>query len=455
MVLKNKKQLYFLGIGGIGMSALARYFNAHGYAVCGYDKTSTSITNQLIDEGITISFQDTWTALEENLHPQDTLVVYTPAIPSDHTLFGQFNLLGFTLIKRAQVLGEITKNTINLSVAGTHGKTTTSSIVASIFQQSNRAFTAFLGGISTHLNSNYYHQEGHGDWFSITEADEFDRSFLQLRPSYTVITSTDADHLDIYQSKRELEASYQEFSALVADKSHVFYAQNVAQYITGASYSATDQTADFYAVVHKQDSKGTHFSIYDKTCSVVLDDLFVRLPGIHNLENAVGASLMCLRAGVDKHAITQGLASFQGIKRRFQYIIERDDLVYIDDYAHHPSELKAIISSVKKLYPGQAITAIFQPHLYSRTKDFMVDFARELSEVDELILLPIYPARELPIEGVTSAALMTHVNHTRTWCLSKEELLSHLTYKNPPILLTLGAGDIDQLVQPIAALYGH
>ncbi|MBL6730046.1 MAG: UDP-N-acetylmuramate--L-alanine ligase [Bacteroidia bacterium] len=456
MELTDRKNIYFLGIGGIGMSALARYFHSSGYNVSGYDRTSSAITDQLSHEGIQVFFEDKLSSVKDEFiqNPIQTIVIYTPAIPDQNQLMNYFKDQNYKMYKRSEMLGEVTRNTINLSVAGTHGKTTTSSIVASIFQQSQFSFSAFLGGISANLNSNYYRQDNGGDDYSITEADEFDRSFLYLKPTYSVITSTDTDHLDIYGSKEDLEQSYIEYSKLISNTDHLFYAKNKAENIGGVSYSVDDHKADFYTSVRAQNSVGTHFDICNHLGEIYIHDLFISLPGIHNLENALGAALMCRKAGIGVDAIRKGLKDFKGIKRRFQYVIDRNDLLYIDDYAHHPSELKAIISSVRSLYPKRKITAIFQPHLYTRTQDFMSDFAVELSRVDHLILLPIYPARELPIEGVTSEALLQKIDHDDATCILQEQVINDLRSRDLDILLTLGAGDIDQLVEPIYENYG-
>ena len=456
MELTDRKNIFFLGIGGIGMSALARYFHSSGYNVSGYDRTSSAITDQLSHEGIQVFFEDKLSSVKDEFiqNPIQTIVIYTPAIPDQNQLMNYFKDQNYKMYKRSEMLGEVTRNTINLSVAGTHGKTTTSSIVASIFQQSQFSFSAFLGGISANLNSNYYRQDNGGDDYSITEADEFDRSFLYLKPTYSVITSTDADHLDIYGSKEDLEQSYIEYSKLISNTDHLFYAKNKAENIGGVSYSVDDHKADFYTSVRAQNSAGTHFDICNHLGEIYIHDLFISLPGIHNLENALGAALMCRKAGIGVDAIRKGLKDFKGIKRRFQYVIDRNDLLYIDDYAHHPSELKAIISSVRSLYPKRKITAIFQPHLYTRTQDFMSDFAVELSRVDHLILLPIYPARELPIEGVTSEALLQKIDHDDATCIPQNQVINDLRSRDLDILLTLGAGDIDQLVEPIYENYG-
>jgi UDP-N-acetylmuramate--alanine ligase len=457
--LKNSiKHIYFIGIGGIGMSALARYFNQLGVAVYGYDKTPSQLTKTLNFEGIPISFEDNVNQIPEDIVQckTDSLVVYTPAIPKDNVILNFFKQNSFDLRKRAEVLGMVTSETINLSVAGTHGKTTTSCIVATILQHSKLKFSAFLGGISTNLGSNYHHQEGESEeHYSVTEADEFDRSFLRLNPDFSVITSTDADHLDIYGNAKDLQDSYIEFSKLIEAESHVFYAYNKAQGINGLSYSATSNLADYYAHITSKDGRGTQFSIQSKTGDMVMKDLYLNIPGTHNLENAIGASLMTFKAGVDVDSIRKGLKEFSGIKRRFEYVIDTDKVIYIDDYAHHPSELNAIISSVRELYPNKKITAVFQPHLYSRTRDFIEDFGNELSQVDELFILPIYPARELPIAGVTSEALLEETTLKQASCIDKNNLVDALKHKDVEILLTLGAGDIDRLVEPIKKLYGH
>lgn len=444
-----------MGIGGIGMSAIARYFNNAKYEVHGYDKTPSPLTTTLESEGIEVSFTDEVTSIPANIleHKAETLVVYTPAIPHDNQVFNYFKGQGFILKKRAEVLGIITAQTINLSVAGTHGKTTTSCIVATILQHSSKQFSAFLGGISTNLASNYYHQSASGEHFSVTEADEFDRSFLHLKPQYAVITSTDADHLDIYGRKEELELSYKEFASLVLDPQKLFVAYTSKQVISGVTYSASDTNADYCAVISSKSGKGTYFSIHNNLGETVLADLYLNIPGLHNLENAVGATLMTYNAGVSLHDIKKGLANFKGIKRRFEYVLDSEKVIYIDDYAHHPSELRAIISSVRELYPNRKITAVFQPHLFSRTRDFMAEFGHELSQVDELLLLPIYPAREQPMPGVTSEAIMNFVSLSNAECVAKEAVLDTLMHREVQVLLTLGAGDIDRLVLPLKEYY--
>ena len=452
---KQYSHIYFIGIGGIGMSALARYFNQQNLVVCGYDKTPSALTDTLISEGIAITFTDHMDEVPNEFvgNKQNVLVVYTPAIPQGNQLFNYFAANKYDIKKRAAVLGIITSQTTNLSVAGTHGKTTTSSLVATIFKYSSKQFSAFLGGISTNLASNYYYQSGRSEHYSVTEADEFDRSFLQLKPDFTIVTSTDADHLDIYGVKDDLEKSYVDFASLVAEKENVFAAYGKTKNIKGKSYSGSDTKADYYAVVTSRSGKGSNFSIQNNVGEDSIEDLYLNIPGLHNLENAVGAALMSHKAGVSIAEIRQGLAEFAGIKRRFEYIVDKPNCVVIDDYAHHPSELNAIINSVKDLYPSKKITAIFQPHLFTRTRDFLDDFAKELSAVDQLFLMPIYPARELPLPGVTSFSILEKITLKNAKCIEKEDVMAELKKAEVEVLLILGAGDIDRLVNPIKELY--
>ncbi len=452
---KQYSHIYFIGIGGIGMSALARYFNQQNLVVCGYDKTPSALTDTLIREGIAITFTDHMDEIPNEFvaNKQNVLVVYTPAIPQGNQLFNYFAANEYDIKKRAAVLGIITSQTTNLSVAGTHGKTTTSSLVATIFKYSSKQFSAFLGGISTNLASNYYYQSGRSEHYSVTEADEFDRSFLQLKPDFTIVTSTDADHLDIYGVKDDLEKSYVDFASLVAEKENVFAAYGKTKNIKGISYSGSDTRADYYAVVTSRSGKGSYFSIQNNVGDDAIEDLYLNIPGLHNLENAVGAALMSYKAGVSIAEIRQGLAGFAGIKRRFEYIVDKPTCVVIDDYAHHPSELNAIINSVKDLYPSKKITALFQPHLFTRTRDFLDDFAKELSAVDQLFLMPIYPARELPLPGVTSFSILENISLKNATCIEKEDVMAELKKAKVEVLLILGAGDIDRLVNPIKELY--
>ena len=449
---KGYTYYFFLGIGGIGMSALARHLHAQGSKVWGYDKTPSPLTDALASEGIVVSFKDAPSVLPVSIneHKDQILVIYTPAIPQDNELLNFFKEEGVKTIKRAKMLGKLTRDTVNLSVAGTHGKTTTSCMLAAIFKASPLNFSAFLGGISADLNSNYFRQEAPGTHYSISEADEFDRSFLQLRPHMAVITSTDSDHLDIYGNAAEVEASFQEFAQLV--QGDVLVASQKTLQGLGITYSATDPTAYYSVRIIEESSRYTHMHILEDG-KEWLNDIYVNLPGRHNAENAIAAAVLARKAGVDPDHIRSGLKNFQGIKRRFEYILDREDLVFIDDYAHHPSELQSIIGSVKMLYPGKHITAIFQPHLYSRTRDFSEGFAEVLSQVDELILMPIYPAREVPIEGVSSALILDACQASNKRIMSAEEIVAQLDLKQMEVLLTLGAGDIDRIVQPIKNKY--
>ena len=455
--MDKPRYIYFVGIGGIGMSALARYFHNATYVVRGYDKTPSPLTNTLEKEGIGVSFVDAVSEIPDEIlgNKENALVVYTPAIPKDNKILNYFRDNSYSLKKRAEVLGIVTVQTENLSVAGTHGKTTTSCIVATILQYSEKQFSAFLGGISTNLGSNYFYQNGSSEHLSITEADEFDRSFLHLKPNYAVVTSTDADHLDIYGKKEELERSYRDFCDLLEEDDNLFSAYGNSISLGGVTYSSTDKNADYHAIIKNQSGKGTHFSISNNLGKESINDLYLNIPGMHNLENAIGATLMTLKAGVLLDAVRNGLANFKGIKRRFEYVIENENIIYIDDYAHHPSELRAIISSVRELYPDKNITAVFQPHLFSRTQDFLADFALELSKLDDLLLVPIYAAREQPIAGVTSESLLKKITLSSAICLDKQEVLDELKKRNLEVLLTLGAGDVDRLVLPIKEQYGN
>lgn len=445
--------MFFLGAGGIGMSALVRYFLAERKKnVFGYDKTPTNLTQLLINEGCQIFFEDNVDILPMALQQnhEEVLVIYTPAIPKDSTLLQFFNEKGYKVIKRAEALGLITHQTINLSVAGTHGKTTTSAILTSIFKNSQKQFYAFLGGISAQINSNYCYQKGiTSEIYSITEADEFDRSFLKLAPNFAVITSTDADHLDIYGDESSIQATFQEFAHKIENRSHLFYAFSKATIQEGTSYSASYQEADFFAEIKESTPKGSLFDIWYGN-KMWASDLYLPVAGIHNVENALGAILMAFKSGeISLEEIKGGLKNFKGIKRRFEFVFQNDNFTYIDDYAHHPNEIAAFLNSVKSLFPERKITAIFQPHLYSRTNDFYASFGASLSLADEVILLPIYPARELPMHGVNSEMILPYINHGHKQVSEKSNLMKVLENLKIEVILTIGAGDIDQLVSPI------
>ncbi|CAL2083815.1 UDP-N-acetylmuramate--L-alanine ligase [Tenacibaculum sp. 190524A05c] len=438
MGLKNIHNVYFIGIGGIGMSALARYFSRNNKNVSGYDKTPSPITRELEEIGIAVHYEDDISMVDKKvLNEKKTLIVYTPAIPKHHSELNYFRDNNFNVLKRAEVLGKITKNTFCLAVAGTHGKTTTSSILGHIMQPSNA--TAFLGGIAENYNSNLILGE---DKVSVVEADEYDRSFLQLSPNIACVTSMDADHLDIYGEHDSLLESFKEFSDKVTDKLIVAKGLDL-EGLTYAIYEEADYTAFNLRV-----GNGTY--LFDvKTPNDEIKDIEFGLPGRHNIMNALAALSMANLYGVSLIDIKRQLKTFNGVQRRFSYKIKNDDVVLIDDYAHHPTEIKVVESAVREMYPNQKVLAVFQPHLFSRTKDFVEDFAQELSKFDELILLDIYPARELPIEGVTSEWLLSKINNGNKCLLSKEEMKNHVEKSDANIVLMLGAGDIGLLVKEV------
>jgi UDP-N-acetylmuramate--alanine ligase len=442
---------YFLGIGGIGMSALARYFNASGKRVIGYDKTPTPLTDELIREGISIHFEDdieyfrTLTGDDKT-----TVIVYTPAIPKEHRELSYFRANGYRLFKRSEVLGMLTEEAFTIAVAGTHGKTTTSSIVAHLLKSSGQDISAFLGGITRNYGTNFLLGEGLKPGTSavkpivVVEADEYDRSFLTLHPDIAIITSLDADHLDIYGSAQHVTESYNEFAQRVHPDGRLLVKAGLGIQRGHLTYSIR-QAADFRT---ENIRIVNHSYVFDFTGPYgTLQDLTLGLPGIHNVENATAAIAVAQMQGVQPDAIRRGLASYEGVRRRFDYQIKSPGLVYLDDYAHHPEELRACITSVRELYPGRKITGIFQPHLFSRTRDFAEGFAQSLSLLDRLLLLDIYPARELPIEGVSSQMLLDRMSLPDKKLCPREEVLNELGEVD--VLITLGAGDIDQLVQPI------
>jgi UDP-N-acetylmuramate--alanine ligase len=452
MKISDVKTAYFLGIGGIGMSAIARYFNHLGIRVLGYDKTPTALTNELIKEGIQIHFDDNIEIVTSyQLSTDDCLVVLTPAIPANHSEWAWFKNKGFNILKRSQVLGIISESQTTIGVAGTHGKTTTSTLVAHILKQSSVDCNAFLGGISSNYQTNLL-LSGKADGnqqIMVVEADEFDRSFLTLHPSIAIITSTDADHLDIYGAHDALKKSFLDYAnrlvaggTLIIKKELELIHDLTVNYIT---YSINTQ-ADVYA-------KNIVIAHGDYTFDLVYKDTEIKnvqlgIPGLHNVENAVAASAACLLSGVSVQELVTGLLSFKGVKRRFEYIIKSNKQIYIDDYAHHPEELRAIISSVKNMFPNDKIVVAFQPHLFSRTRDFVDGFAESLSLADEAYLLDIYPARELPMEGITSQIIFDKMTNTKH-LVKPDELLEQIANTKPKVFLTLGAGDIDLLVAPI------
>ncbi len=441
MNLNQIHNVYFIGIGGIGMSALARYFKSIGKNVSGYDKTETELTNELIESGIEIHFKDEIGLIPTDYYIENTLVVITPAVPTTHSQWNYFLEREFVVKKRAEVLGLITKDTFCFAVAGTHGKTTTSSILGHILFQSGADVTSFLGGIVENYNSNLI---GTGKSITVVEADEFDRSFLHLYPNIACVTSMDADHLDIYGDSAAIEASFLEFANKITDKSQLFIAKNLN--LEGVTV-AVNENADYKAYNVRIDNGNYVFDV--QTPTEVISNLQFGLPGKHNLTNALMALAMAKTFGTSNDDIAAALKSFKGIKRRFSYQIKESNLVYIDDYAHHPTEIDAVYQAVSELYPNQKVLAIFQPHLFSRTRDFADGFAKSLSKFDEVLLLDIYPARELPIEGITSSWLLDKMTNEHKKVVSKTDLITHILESEAKIIVTIGAGDIGELVHSI------
>ena len=435
MNLQPITNVYFIGIGGIGMSALARYFNANGKVVAGYDRTSTDITEMLEKEGIKVHFTDEVKAIPASFkNTTTTLVVYTPAIPKDHKELTFFQDNGYQVVKRSEVLGFITKNSFCLAVAGTHGKTTTSSILAHIMVESGASVSAFLGGIAENFNSNLVLK---GSEYTVVEADEFDRSFLRLSPNIACITSMDADHLDIYGDEQHLIEGFHEFAGKIKPGGSLIVRNGLN--IAGETYGLEDNSDYSFQNIHIVDGI-YHFDF--KYIGGIYKDITFMKPGRHNLLNALAAIAMAVKAGIAPEKLLPHLATFKGVKRRFSYIIKEKDFVFIDDYAHHPSEINALYQAVTEMYPNTPKTIVFQPHLFTRTRDFMNDFAKSLSQFDEVILLDIYPARELPIEGITSQVLLEKITTSKKTLVSKTELIPLLLKKRPQLLLAVGAGDI-------------
>ena len=438
MNLKTIHNVYFIGIGGIGMSAIARYFSVNGKVVAGYDKTPTPITKSLEEIEIEVHFEDAVKNIPISfLNKEKTLVVYTPAVPKNHLQLNYFKDNGYTVLKRAEVLGEITKNTFCLAVAGTHGKTTTSSILGHIMQPEKA--TSFLGGIAENYNSNLILGE---DKVSVVEADEFDRSFLKLSPNIACVTSMDADHLDIYGENEFLQQSFRDFASKVSDT--LIVAKGLP--LKGLTY-AVNEEADYKAYNVKIEEGKYVFDV--KTPTSEIKNVVFHLPGNHNMMNALAALAIADVYGVSLEKIKEQLGSFKGVQRRFSYKIKTEEVVLIDDYAHHPTEIKAVAQSVREMYPKEKVLAVFQPHLFSRTRDFADDFAEALSLFDEVLLLDIYPARELPIKGVTSSWLLEKITIDTKKLVSKEKLSDEIIKSESKIVAMLGAGDIGLLVDKV------
>ncbi len=442
MNLNQIQNVFFIGIGGIGMSALARYFKYIGKEVSGYDKTPTILTTELIESGIDIHFEDDINLIPKNYFIENTLVIITPAVPKNHSQWNYFLERNYQVKKRAEVLGIITKDTFCFAVAGTHGKTTTSSILGHILHESGADVTAFIGGIVENYNSNLI---GSGKTVTVVEADEFDRSFLHLHPNIACVTSMDADHLDIYGTSDAIKESFTEFADKVVDKNKLFITSELP--LSGVVVGVNQEEA-IYNAFNIRIVDGSY--VFDvKTPNGILKDFRFGLPGRHNLMNALMALAMAVNFGTPTVSIARALASFKGIRRRFSYQIKSENLVYIDDYAHHPTEINAVHQAVRELYPGKKVLAVFQPHLFSRTRDFVDDFAKSLSQFDEVLLMEIYPARELPMEGVTSEWLLSKIDNPNKRIISKEDLIPTMLKNNAPIMVTIGAGDIGEMVQDI------
>ena len=451
MNLKALKHIYFLGIGGIGMSAIARWFIANGYALAGYDKTATPLTNALQAEGIAVHFTDDVNEIpaEYLANPAETLVVYTPAIPKDHKEFNYLKDNGFTLMKRSQVLGLLTESFFTIAVSGTHGKTTTSSMVSHILKNAGKNVTAFLGGITQNYGTNFLINESPDNVICVVEADEFDRSFLTLFPDLTIVTSTDADHLDIYGDHSQLLESFQLFVSQLKDGGKLYQRKglNLQGFTKNQSAEYSLNEGDFYAKNLRIENAEMVFDIIYP--NGIIKDCTLLTPGFHNVENALAATAVALEVGLSPEQIKEGICTFGGVKRRFEYHVRSEKVVYIDDYAHHPTEIQAFLSSVKALYPTRKLTVIFQPHLFTRTRDFQEGFAESLSLADDLILLDIYPARELPIEGVTSDIIFEKVTSPTKVLCTKDDVMAIIEEKQPELIVSVGAGDIDTLIPKI------
>ncbi len=467
MIDINKiSSIYFAGIGGIGMSALARCFNMRGVKVTGYDKTETALTKRLVAEGIEVHYEDDINLLDKNAD----VVVYTPAIPSTHSELNFYKQNNYTLLKRSDVLGLLTAGTFNICVAGTHGKTTTSAMIAHILKESGFGCSAYLGGIAANYDTNFWQSTNN---VSVVEADEYDRSFLKLQPDVAIITAMDADHLDIYGTAENMEDAFIEFSTKIKSNGCLIIKNGLKRIedfkvADTCTYGFNDSNANIHTTGLKINNGAYEFNVINNFW--ILNNVVLNMGGLHNIENVIAAIAVAKYLKIDDEKIKAAVASFEGVKRRFEYVLRPtfsplgrvgEGLVFIDDYAHHPEELRALITGAKELFPDKKCTVIFQPHLFSRTKDLADGFAEVLSLADETILLPIYPARELPMEGVTSELILNKMTNTDKKIIEKEELLNFfLGRKASPtpgglegaLFITAGAGDIDALVQPIKTI---
>ncbi len=452
--LENIEYIYFIGIGGIGMSALARYFNLNGKRVAGYDRVSTALTDNLTREGMSIHFNDDIEAVpKEFLNRDSALVVYTPAIPESHSEFRYFRQNGYSLLKRSELLGMITRDKTGIAIAGTHGKTSVSTMLAEILNYSGQPANAFLGGISKNLGSNLLLNKT-SDRF-VVEADEFDRSFLQLYPRFALVSSMDEDHLDIYKDYNHLRESFEKFITQVQKGGKIILKKGLTIETPDEreifTYALEDDKADFYAGDIKRNGFRYNFSFH--TPDAVFENMSLGVYGKINLENAVAALSLAWVLGEKEHVLRKGIKEFKGVKRRFDVRYETDNQIYIDDYAHHPEEIRAFLESVKEALPDKVLTGIFQPHLYSRTKDFAEGFGKSLSILDHVILMEIYPAREEPIPGVSESLIFDALENKGDKIMAKkEQVLKIIEERNPEVLVTMGAGDIDQLVEGLTGI---
>ncbi|NQZ43934.1 MAG: UDP-N-acetylmuramate--L-alanine ligase [Flavobacteriaceae bacterium] len=442
MTLKDIHNVYFIGIGGIGMSALARYFEFIGKQVAGYDRARTPLIEELMACGIDVHFEDDLKAIApQYLEPAHTLVVYTPAVPKAHSELDYFSKSGHRVMKRAEVLGLITKDIFCLAVAGTHGKTTTSSILAHLLYEAGNPIIAFLGGISEDFNSNFVLN---GNEYAVVEADEYDRSFLHLHPNVACITSMDADHLDIYGSGEKLEESFRAFASQIKPGGTLIVKSGLP--INGLTYGIEDGSD--YEIKNIRIEQGTY--VFDiQTPNETVRDIRFNKPGQHNLLNGLAAFAMAVQTGSPTHRLAEAMASFKGVERRFSYRLKNEHIVFIDDYAHHPTEIDAVYQAVVEMHPDARVLVVFQPHLFSRTQDFADAFAASLSRFDSVLLLEIYPARELPIAGVDSAWLLEKIKNPNKKLIEKENILHEVRSQSPDILITMGAGDIGLEVERI------
>lgn len=442
--LTNIQNIYFIGIGGIGMSAIARYFNANGVKVSGYDRTRTPLAIELENAGIDIHYNE-----DVNIIPKAVdLVVYTPAIPASHAELVYYKENNYNVVKRSDVLKIITEGSFNICVAGTHGKTTISTMIAHLMRHSGFGCNAFLGGISANYGTNFWSSEKN---VCVVEADEYDRSFLKLAPDIAVITAIDADHLDIYGTAEELENAFIMFSERLKPGGFLLTKHELSRSgefnaATRWTYSLNDTGANVYAANIRVLHGTYHFDVVTKDWT--LTDVVIHMGGLHNIENVVAAIAVARHLRIDDDKIKAAVADFKGVKRRFEYVLKNEEHVLIDDYAHHPAELKALIEGARSLF-GQKLTIVFQPHLFSRTKDFADGFAESLDMADEVILLPIYPARELPVKGVESEMIFEKMQHKQKQVLNKDDMMQWVKENKPQLLVMAGAGDIDALVMPV------